>query len=132
MNWEICREYALWGIKTSSGFASVDRARKGDNLLFWRSKIGFAATALVTEDSRTPQTPNETPWPGGMKTYGIVIPFSNLKEFETPVYLKFHLYKQEITGLSSSALQRGFVPITDKIANQVILLSQGKPSTERK
>jgi len=123
-NWELCKKSGTWGINTAAGFASSDRARKNDSLLFWRAGIGYVAHALVSEDCRPPITKEEAPWLGGPQKFGLVIPFVNLHEFVKPVLLRFQDNKQEQTLLPPSALQRGFIPINDSIAGVVLALSR--------
>jgi hypothetical protein len=119
-NWELCKRFNLWGINTSSGFASSDRARKKDFLLFWRAGIGYVARAEVVEDSRPPISEVEAPWLGGTQRYGLIVPFSHLQEFPSPVLLRFQNNKQELTLLNQSAFQRGFIPINDSVAEKVL------------
>lgn len=121
-NWELCRKSSTWGINTSSGFASSDRARKNDSLLFWRAGIGYVAQALVSEDCRSPRSKQEAPWLGGPQKFGLIIPFVNLVEFSEPILLRFSNNRQERTLLPHSALQRGFIPINDSTAEVVLAL----------
>ena len=116
-NWELCKVSQTWGINTKANYSSKDRARKGDNLLFWLGGKGFVGYAKVSEDTRPPHTLGETPWMGGQERYGLVIPLIELTVFEAPKMLKFINRRQEKTGLDQSMFQRGYMPITDDSAN---------------
>jgi hypothetical protein len=123
-NWSLCKESLTWGISTASGFASSDRAKLGDALLFWVATIGYVGMAQVLEDVRPPNSILEVPWLGGQKKYGLVIPIGNLREFSPPLKLGFNGRKQIGTELDQSTFQRGYMPISDKAAgfvNQLIL-----------
>ena len=119
-NWQKCKDANMWGIATSTGFASNDVARKGDSLLFWLSGIGFVGYSNVTETTRRPKEASETPWLGGADKYGLVIPMKLVKEIHPPLKLKFIDGRQEKTGILQPYFQRGFMPINDSAANVVI------------
>lgn len=119
VNWGLCKTSKTWGILTTGDYSSHDRARKGDNLLFWLAGRGYVGYASVTEDTRAPQEDSEVPWQGGQERYGLVIPLSDIIEFSSPVLLKFVNRKQAVTGLDQSMFQRGYMPITDSAASSV-------------
>ena len=123
VNWSLCKSSKTWGILTTGGYSSHDRARKGDNLLFWLAGIGYVGFAEVIENTRAPENELEVPWDGGKARYGLVIPLSEVVEFKSPVLLKFANRKQMITGLDQSMFQRGYMPITDVAAISVKELS---------
>lgn len=115
-NWNLCKRSLTWGISTRSGYASGDRARKGDYLLFWLGGEGFVGTAEVKEDTRAPISDNEVPWSGGRSQYGLVIPLTNVRIFEKPLKLTFENRVQNKTGLEQFVFQRGYMPISDTAA----------------
>ena len=117
----------MWGIATSTGYASNDSARKGDQLLFWISGVGYVGYADVIENTRRPADPGETPWLGGSTKYGLVIPMKMATEIQPPLKLKFEDGRQIGTGILQAYFQRGFMPINDDSANVVIeLLSKSQ------
>lgn len=122
-NWDLCKDSKTWGILTLGGYASKDRARRDDNLLFWLGGRGYVGHAKVIENTRPPLSPKEVPWLGGQERYGLVIPLEEVKEFSTPTMLKFVNRRQEITGIDQSFFQRGYMPITDSIANKILDLN---------
>lgn len=119
-NWELCKISGTWGISSGPGFASRDRARSGDNLLFWLGSVGYVGTAVVSENSRPPLTDEEVPWFGGRDRFGLIIPFIELLEFHPPRKIGFTGRVQKGTSLDQSVFQRGFMPINDSAANFVI------------
>lgn len=119
-NWDLCQQSLTWGISTKSGFASGDKARKGDNLIFWIGGIGFVGTARAAEDTRPPINKKEVPWLGGQVQYGLVIPLDEIKLFRKPLKLTFENRKQRKTGLEQFVFQRGYMPITDEVAKIVL------------
>lgn len=119
-NWELCKVSQTWGINTKSEYASKDRARKGDNLLFWLGGKGFVGHARVSGNTRPPFSSDEAPWEGGQEKYGLVIPLEEFIEFESPKMLKFINRRQDKTGLDQSMFQRGYMPIPDVSANVVL------------
>lgn len=123
-NWELCKQSKTWGIITQGGHGSGDRARKGDNLLFWLGGTGYVGYSEVTENTRAPQSPEEVPWMGGKERYGLIIPLKQITEFDKPIMLKFANRKQAVTNLDQSMFQRGYMPITDVIANDIIALNE--------
>lgn len=120
INWELCKKSKTWGINTKGQYSSKDKARKDDQLLFWLGGKGFVGFATVSEHMRAPKDIDEVPWMGGPERYGLVIPFTQLIEFEKPRMLKFLNRKQEKTGIDQSMFQRGYMPITDASANAVL------------
>ena len=105
---------------TSSQYGSGDRARKGDTLLFWLAGTGYVGFGEVLEDTRPPKNASEVPWQGGSERYGLIIPLSGITEIHPPLLLKFINRKQELTRLDQSMFQRGFMPITDVAAKEVL------------
>jgi EVE domain len=122
-NWELCKESQTWGINTSAGYASMDKARKKDNLLFYLATVGFIGFAEVAEDTRPPKSSAEAPWLGGISRFGLVIPLKPIKEFSKPYKLKFIDKKQEITNLDNSMFQRGYMPINDSVGELIVDLA---------
>ena len=122
-NWKLCKESNTWGIITSSGYSSGDRARKGDRLLFWLGGTGYVGHGEVGEDTRPPLSNSEVPWQGGQERFGLVIPINGITEFATPIFLKFSNRKQEGTKIDQSLFQRGFMPINDSSADVVLNFS---------
>jgi len=120
INWQKCKDVGMWGIATSTGYASNDSARNGDSLLFWISGVGYVGYADVVEDTRRPTNSSETPWLGGSSKYGLVIPMKIVSEMIPPLKLKFEGGKQIGTGILQAYFQRGFMPIKDDSANLVI------------
>jgi hypothetical protein len=119
-NWALCKESLTWGLITSSQYGSGDRARKGDTLLFWLAGTGYVGFGEVLEDTRPPKNASEVPWQGGSERYGLIIPLSGITEIHPPLLLKFINRKQELTRLDQSMFQRGFMPITDVAAKEVL------------
>jgi hypothetical protein len=119
-NWNLCKESNTWGINTKGDYSSHDKARKGDNLLFWLGGEGFVGYARVIEDTRPPKNMIEVPWNGGQETYGLIIPIDSPIEFSSPKKFSFVNRRQEKTGLDQSMFQRGYMPITDASAEAVI------------
>jgi len=124
INWKLCKDSLTWGLITTSQYASGDRARKDDSLLFWLAGTGYVGFGKVSEDTRPPKSILEAPWLGGQDRYGLVIPLSEIWEFNPPLLLKFNNRKQQLTQLDQSMFQRGFMPITDFAANEVLVTAQ--------
>jgi hypothetical protein len=123
-NWELCKVSRTWGIITKGGHGSKDRAREGDDLLFWLGGVGYVGHATVIENTRAPIKAEEVPWSGGQERYGLVIPLKEITEFNQPITLKFTNRRQEVTNLDQSMFQRGFMPITNVLAESVIKLAK--------
>ncbi len=119
-NWHYCKKSSTWGIQTLGEYASKDRARKNDNLLFWIGGVGYVGVAKVKRDTRVPSSDDEVPWAGGKQRFGLIIPFNNLNEFENPLLFRFENRIQDKTGLDQSYFQRGYMPINDSVANVVM------------
>ena len=121
-NWKLSKESRTWGLITTSQYGSGDRARKDDYLLFWLAGTGYVGYGKVAENTRAPKSNSEVPWQGGQERYGLVIPLSEIFEFDPPQLLRFVNRRQQFTELDQSMFQRGFMPITDNAANQVLNL----------
>ena len=124
INWKLTIQSKTWGLITSSRYGSGDRSRQDDSLLFWLAGSGYVGFGNVSEDTRAPKNISEVPWQGGSERYGLVIPMSEIIEFEKPIMLKFQNRKQLLTNLDQSMFQRGFMPITNNAANEVLSLAQ--------
>jgi hypothetical protein len=124
INWKLTIQSKSWGLITSSRYGSGDRSRQGDSLLFWLAGSGYVGFGNVSEDTRAPKNISEVPWQGGSERYGLVIPMSEIIEFEKPIMLKFQNRKQLLTNLDQSMFQRGFMPITNNAANEVLSLAR--------
>jgi hypothetical protein len=124
INWKLTIQSKTWGLITSSSYGSGDRSRQDDSLLFWLAGSGYVGFGNVSEDTRAPKNISEVPWQGGSERYGLVIPMSEIIEFENPIMLKFQNRKQLLTNLDQSMFQRGFMPITNNAANEVLSLAQ--------
>lgn len=124
INWKLTIQSKTWGLITSSSYGSGDRSRQDDSLLFWLAGSGYVGFGKVSEDTRAPKNISEVPWQGGSERYGLVIPMSEIIEFENPIMLKFQNRKQLLTNLDQSMFQRGFMPITNNAANEVLSLAQ--------
>jgi hypothetical protein len=123
-NWRLCIDSKTWGIITTNRYSSGDRARKGDQLLFWLAGTGYVGFGEVSQDTRPPLSSSEVPWQGGQERFGLVIPLVEIIEFESPILLKFITRKQQETQIDQSMFQRGFMPINDSAAN--LILSKAK------
>lgn len=121
-NWDLCKQSKTWGILTKGGYASGDRARKDDHLLFWLGGVGYVGHAKVIENTRPPINSEEVPWMGGQERYGLVIPLEAIQVFKKPIMLKFINRRQEVTGLDQSMFQRGYMPIIDLVAQEITKL----------
>jgi hypothetical protein len=126
VNWDLCKVSRTWGINTQGGHGSRDRAREGDDLLFWLGGIGYVGHAKVVENTRAPIEEYEVPWPGGLQRYGLVIPLEEINEFKNPLKLRFTNRKQELTNLDQSMFQRGFMPITNVVAESIKKLAKSE------
>lgn len=71
-NWEKCRAVGLYCIP---GHSRAPSARKGDRLFIWMGGKGDIAEAVITADPRPPKNRGDAPWPGGLYSFGWVIPF---------------------------------------------------------
>lgn len=102
-NWEKCRGVGLYGIP---GHKRSPSAKKGDRIFIWMGGKGYIAEAVITEDPRPPKSRQEAPWPGGLYSFGWVIPFDIVVEVKAAVSFPFVGQHQERTGVSKSGLQR--------------------------
>jgi hypothetical protein len=123
-NWQKCIDSGMWGIATSADNTRIDPAREGDELLFWLAGSGYCGYAKVLENTRKPKDSSETPWLGGMSRYSLVVPMKVVREFKTPLKMKFANGKQELTGILQPYFQRGYMPISDDSAQSVIDLAK--------
>lgn len=119
-NWDLCKSVGLWGVSTVNGRLHVARAECGDKLLFWLATKGFLGWAEVVADSRPPRDLSETPWGGGQRRYGLVVPMQIKYECEKPVWLAFENNRQKFTEIPQFALQRGFSQIPDTAARAAL------------
>lgn len=120
-NWKLCIDSKTWGIITTNRYSSGDRARKGDQLLFWLAGTGYVGFGKVSQDTRPPVSSDEVPWQGGQERFGLVIPMTEVIQFDSPILLKFTNRKQEGTQIDQSMFQRGFMPINDRAANLILM-----------
>lgn len=102
-NWPLCKEVGLYGIP---GHNRTPAVRKGDRLFIWQGGKGYVAEALVTEDPRVPKSRDEAPWPGGLYSFGWVIPFDLVLEVKAGVAFPFVGQRQDKTGITKAGLQR--------------------------
>lgn len=102
-NWDLCREIGLYGIP---GHKRSPSAKKGGRIFIWIGGKGYIAECVVTDDPRPPKSRSEAPWPGGLYSFGWVIPFELVLEIKKGVSFPFVGQHQEKTGVSKSGLQR--------------------------
>ena len=95
------------------GHKRTPSARKGDRIFIWMGGKGYIAEAVVTEDPRAPRSRAEVPWPGGLYSYGWVIPIEILLEVKKGVMFPFVGQRQERTGVTKSGLQRSLTVVGD-------------------
>lgn len=115
-NWTLCREVGLYGIP---GHKRIPTAKKGDRIFIWLGGKGYVAEAVVTEDPRSPKTRSEAPWPGGLYSFGWVIPFELVLEVKEGVSFPFVGQRQERTGVSKSGLQRSLALLSTEGADVI-------------
>ncbi|MFD7767615.1 hypothetical protein [Streptomyces sp. NPDC059787] len=115
-NWTLCREIGLYGIP---GHRRAPRAKKGDRIFIWMGGKGYIAEAVITEEPRTPKNRCEAPWPGGLYSFGWVIPFDIVLEVKDGVPFPFIGQRQERTGVSKSGLQKSLVLLSTEGAEVI-------------
>lgn len=124
-NCELCRETGMYGIP---GHNRKQSARKGERIVIWMGGNGYIAEVEIAADPRIPQSRDEAPWPGGLYTYGWVIPFKIALEVKNGVTFPFVGQQQQRTGVSKAGLQRslalvsaeGAKVITDVLREQMV------------
>jgi hypothetical protein len=115
-NWEIAKQHGIWGIPSSGRNISLDQAKKDDMLLFYFASKGFFAAAELIGSMRKPISKEEAPWAGGVYRYGAIMPFKIKVELETPIIKPFVDNKIVGTSISTTALRKGFVRISNQDA----------------
>ncbi|MFE1584916.1 hypothetical protein ACFW6Q_04380 [Streptomyces sp. NPDC058737] len=126
-NWTLCREVGLYGIP---GHRRAPSAKKGDHIFIWMGGKGYIAEAVVTEDPRTPKNRSEAPWPGGLYSFGWVIPFDIVLELKDGVSFPFVGQRQERTGVSKSGLQKSLVLLSTEGAKVIGAALRERAKTE--
>lgn len=98
-------------------------------MLFWLSSQGFVGYGSVTGTPFHPESHDEVPWPGGLYRWAVLIPITIEYECPKPVKLGFVDGRMELTGISSFALRRGFVPISDQAGEAALksMMNVGQP-----
>ena len=115
-NWDIAKQFGVWGIPTSGRKVSLDQAVKGDMLLFYFASKGFFAAAELTGAMKQPASKEEAPWAGGIYRYGAIMPFKIKIELDSPIVKPFVDNKIVGTSISTTALRKGFVRISSSDA----------------
>ena len=115
-NWTLCRDIGLYGIP---GHNRTPNAKRGDRIFIWLGGKGYIAEAVVTEDPRPPKSRSEAPWPGGLYSFGWVIPFELVLEVKEAVSFPFVGQRQERTGVSKSGLQRSLAVLSTEGADVI-------------
>lgn len=121
-NWEICRDFGLWGVPHGNKWkVNLTKAKEGDRLLFWIAAQGFVGWGTVTGPMRVPASKEEVPWPGGLYRYAALVPMRVELELTKPLRLRFdERQKQFDTGISVFMLRRGFIHVRDEQAEAAI------------
>lgn len=121
-NWQICKDYGLWGVASVPGKTRRVSARKGDMLLFYMAGEGLIGYGEITAEPYAPSSKDDLPWPGGKYRFKTVIPFKLSFESMSPVQVKFESMKFPGTDVHTSRLQKGFSLISNKDALRIIEL----------
>lgn len=111
-NWDIAKEFKLWGIPTSGRKVDLSLAKKNDNLIFYLASKGFLAYAHLTGGMKVPLSKEEAPWAGGIYRYGVVMPFNIDLELTTPLLKPFKNNIIEGTSISTVGLRKGFTRVS--------------------
>lgn len=110
-NWAKCRSVGLYGVP---GHNRPPGVKKGDRIFVWMGGKGYIAEAVVTEDPRVPKSRQEAPWPGGLYSYGWVVPIDIILEVKEGVSFPFVGQRQERTGVTKSGLQRSLTLVSEE------------------
>ena len=109
-NWELCKKYNRWGIRSSP--VSINHAKKikkGDRLFIWIGGVGYVGLAESEVDEPIEVTDStHDVWNGMDCTY--IIPWKLIKEIE-PELLNFTDRSQEETRIPQPWMQNGFFQI---------------------
>lgn len=111
-NWDIAKEFKLWGIPTSGRKVDLSLAKKNDNLIFYLASKGLVAHAHLTGGMKVPMSKEDAPWAGGVYRYGVVMPFNLDLELTTPLLKPFKNNLIEGTNISTVGLRKGFTRIS--------------------
>jgi hypothetical protein len=122
-NWSLAKEVGLWGV-SSARLSTALKAQEGDHLIIWLAGSGYVANCQIAGPCRTPSTPNETPWDGGLDQWVGVVPLTVTLEVKYPIRLRFTGDRQEKTGLSKGWLRSSFQRLPDDIADRIADLLQ--------
>jgi hypothetical protein len=115
-NWEICRQYALWGTPSGTGA----RVRRGDDLFLWKSGEGWLAHCRATTDAWAPRDVTEVPWPQPER-YRYLFRIDVLREPALPIAMR-GAEATQLAGLQSTIRLGQFPGIDDEAAGAIARL----------
>ncbi len=100
-NWEICKEYGLWG----TGSSAARSVRTGDDLFIWKSGSGWFARCIVTSDAFSPSSNQPEPWHDG-RNYKWMFGIRVIKENDEPYQPGSTNNRQNITDIPNVRLSQ--------------------------
>lgn len=115
-NWEICKQYSLWGTPSRSGA----RVRRGDDLFLWQSGDGWLAHCRATTDAWAPRDATEVPWPEPER-YRYLFRIDVLREPSSPITMA-GAEAARLAGLQSTIRLGQFPAIDDSAASAIARL----------
>lgn len=119
-NWEICKENGLWGIPSGSRNINMEKLKKGDTFLVYRSSHGFIAKGKFLSNLRKPKSKEEAPWAGGLFRYGAVADIEVEKEI-IPLFKPNFVNQRMIdTSVSATMLRNGLCKISEADARTIL------------
>ena len=113
-NWEICKQYSIWGIPSNGRNIGITPPKINDSLIIYHAGSGIKAVCQVTASWKSPSSKDEAPWAGGIFRYGKVVPFRIIHELEEPMRVYFESNKIKDTQINLTTLRRGFGIVSKK------------------
>jgi hypothetical protein len=113
-NWELCKDYKLWGIPSNGRNIGIQPPQENDFMIIYHAGHGIQAVCKVTGEWRSPTSKEEAPWAGGIFRYGKVVPFEVEVELPVAATVNFEANKISGTTINLNVLRRGFGPVSER------------------